>query len=588
MRRTARDFTTGAPAAGPRRPRRRAGRRAGRRPRCVRDRRRLGAGDRGRTGAARRRPGRASPHDLARYEWVVVTSANGARAILAAAERVLDAARGAPLGGDRRRDPARVLDARGIEVELQPSRAQRDRLSPRSCRVGPGRPGPRRSGRPRRRRAAGRPSGARRRGRRRRRLPDARGARARPGALLRRAIDGRSDRRRSCSRAARPSAAWSRLPRPSRHRCHGSIPAVCIGPETADEARRGRVSRPRRGPDARTPRALAATTAAALCRPATGDPMTLDLEAPPVRSPTVGVPDVGSTVRPRRLRRTPALRALVRETRLHPSMLVAPLFVRPGSGHPGADRVDARAGPALARRRRRGGRPARRARRRRRHPVRPARGEGRRSARGRRPTTGSSRTRSGRIRALELPLVTIADTCLCEYTDHGHCGPLARGRQRRQRRRRSAGSPRPRSARRGPAPTSSRPSAMMDGQVAAIRAALDARRLRARPRSWPTRRSTPRPSTARSARRPTARPRSATGAATRWTRPTAARRCARWPSTSPRAPTSCSSSRPCPASTSSPPPGPASTCRSPPTRCRASTRCSPPPPSAAGSTGAGR
>jgi porphobilinogen synthase len=30
-----------------------------------------------------------------------------------------------------------------------------------------------------------------------------------------------------------------------------------------------------------------------------------------------------------------------------------------------------------------------------------------------------------RIRALELPLVTIADTCLCEYTDHGHCGPLA-------------------------------------------------------------------------------------------------------------------------------------------------------------------
>src|SRR5690242_19278869 len=36
------------------------------------------------------------------------------------------------------------------------------------------------------------------------------------------------------------------------------------------------------------------------------------------------------TARPRRLRRTPALRALVRETRLHPSMLVAPLFVLPG------------------------------------------------------------------------------------------------------------------------------------------------------------------------------------------------------------------------------------------------------------------
>ena len=32
--------------------------------------------------------------------------------------------------------------------------------------------------------------------------------------------------------------------------------------------------------------------------------------------------------RGRRLRRTPALRALVRETRLDPAMLVAPLFVR--------------------------------------------------------------------------------------------------------------------------------------------------------------------------------------------------------------------------------------------------------------------
>ena len=36
--------------------------------------------------------------------------------------------------------------------------------------------------------------------------------------------------------------------------------------------------------------------------------------------------------RPRRLRRTPAMRAFVRETRLHASMLAAPLFVCPGSG----------------------------------------------------------------------------------------------------------------------------------------------------------------------------------------------------------------------------------------------------------------
>ena len=36
--------------------------------------------------------------------------------------------------------------------------------------------------------------------------------------------------------------------------------------------------------------------------------------------------------RPRRLRRTEALRRLVRETHLQPSQLVLPLFVRSGSG----------------------------------------------------------------------------------------------------------------------------------------------------------------------------------------------------------------------------------------------------------------
>jgi porphobilinogen synthase len=36
--------------------------------------------------------------------------------------------------------------------------------------------------------------------------------------------------------------------------------------------------------------------------------------------------------RPRRLRRTDALRRLVRETRLEPSQFVLPLFVRSGAG----------------------------------------------------------------------------------------------------------------------------------------------------------------------------------------------------------------------------------------------------------------
>ena len=58
--------------------------------------------------------------------------------------------------------------------------------------------------------------------------------------------------------------------------------------------------------------------------------MTLDLEAPPSTRPAAAAES--RPVRPRRMRRTPALRALVRETRLHPSMLVAPLFVQPGVG----------------------------------------------------------------------------------------------------------------------------------------------------------------------------------------------------------------------------------------------------------------
>ena len=144
----------------------------------------------------------------------------------------------------------------------------------------------------------------------------------------------------------------------------------------------------------------------------------------------------------------------------------------------------------------------------------------------------------------------IADTCLCEYTDHGHCGPLRADGTRRQRR-----GARPRSPR--TAVSQARAGADIvaperdDGRPGRARSAPPSTPPGSpRPRSWPTRRSTPRPSTGRSARRPTAPRRSATGAATRWTRPTAARRSARWRSTSPRAPTSCWSSRRCRGSTS--------------------------------------
>jgi porphobilinogen synthase len=78
-----------------------------------------------------------------------------------------------------------------------------------------------------------------------------------------------------------------------------------------------------------------------------------------------------------------------------------------------------------------------------------------------------------RIGPLGLPLVTIADTCLCEYTDHGHCGPLAADGSVDNdaalvRLAETAIS----QARAGADMVA--PSAMMDGQVAAIRAALDA------------------------------------------------------------------------------------------------------------------
>ncbi len=197
--------------------------------------------------------------------------------------------------------------------------------------------------------------------------------------------------------------------------------------------------------------------------------MTLDLETPPSPAPTAS--RVSLPVRPRRLRRTPALRALVRETRLHPSMLIAPMFVRAGSGvrEPiGSMPGQARLSPDLA-------------------AVEASRlaelGVGGVILFGlpeSKDTLGSGASDEDgivqdafrRIRALELPLVTIADTCLCEYTDHGHCGPLA-----------ADGSVDNDAALTRLAETAVSqaqagadivaPSAMIDGQVAAIRTALD-------------------------------------------------------------------------------------------------------------------
>jgi len=178
------------------------------------------------------------------------------------------------------------------------------------------------------------------------------------------------------------------------------------------------------------------------------------------------------TFRGRRLRRTPALRGLVRETRLHPSMLVAPLFVRPGTGireeigsMPGQHRLSV---DELAREAERlleagvravllFGLPE----------TKDADGSGAWIDNG---IVQTAVRELRRVAGDELAI--IADVCLCEYTSHGHCGVL-RGSSV------DNDATLPLLARAAASLAEARadvvaPSAMMDGQVAAIRSGLDA------------------------------------------------------------------------------------------------------------------
>jgi len=196
---------------------------------------------------------------------------------------------------------------------------------------------------------------------------------------------------------------------------------------------------------------------------------------PAVDRPVSDRPDDPSPVGPvrlRRLRRTMGLRSLVRETRLHPAMLVAPLFVEPGSGvhtpiasMPGVFRMS----PDVA-----------------------AEETARLDALGvggvilfglpesKDPFGSGAGAEDGvvqqalrRIRSLDARIVAIADTCLCEYTDHGHCGPLAAdGSVDNDAAVARLAAVALSQARAGADIVA--PSAMMDGQVAAIRRALDA------------------------------------------------------------------------------------------------------------------
>jgi porphobilinogen synthase len=180
--------------------------------------------------------------------------------------------------------------------------------------------------------------------------------------------------------------------------------------------------------------------------------------------------------RPRRLRTSPALRRLVSEHRLHPAQLVLPVFVREGitapqpiSSMPGVvqhtreslvqaavEAADAGVGGLML-----FGVPA----------VRDATGSG---------ADDPDGILNAALRevadAVGDRTVVMADLCLDEFTDHGHCGVLdAGGRVDNDATLERYASMALAQARSGAAVLGL--SGMMDGQVAAVRAALDAEGL---------------------------------------------------------------------------------------------------------------
>jgi len=183
--------------------------------------------------------------------------------------------------------------------------------------------------------------------------------------------------------------------------------------------------------------------------------------------PAVPVP---GPERPRRTRTSPAMRNLVRETRVDPAQLIAPLFVIPG-------RNEQHEIPSLkGHHRLTPDRALREAHRLAELGVggvllfgipekKDADGSGAADPAGPVPETLRLICGEG------LPLVLAADVCLCEYTAHGHCGVLAGESVDND-----ATLPRLSAAAVAYADAGADvlgPSAMMDGQVAALRAGLD-------------------------------------------------------------------------------------------------------------------
>jgi porphobilinogen synthase len=183
-----------------------------------------------------------------------------------------------------------------------------------------------------------------------------------------------------------------------------------------------------------------------------------------------GPANVGS-VRLRRLRRTAALRELFREIDVDPDRLVYPVFVRPGAGAPepvpsmpGVDRHSVERIGRSAKSWYESG-------------VRSLLLFG--TARRKSPEGTEAWAKDGivptAIRAIKKAapeLVVCSDVCLCAYTSHGHCGVVAPGGAV-DNDRSLEGLARTAVAHAQAGADLVAPSAMMDGQVAHLRAALD-------------------------------------------------------------------------------------------------------------------
>ncbi|MFF4987919.1 porphobilinogen synthase [Streptosporangium saharense] len=177
--------------------------------------------------------------------------------------------------------------------------------------------------------------------------------------------------------------------------------------------------------------------------------------------------------RPRRLRRTAAMRRMVAGTRLHPSELVLPVFVKEGIDEPSP--VTSMPGVLQHTR----------------DSLLKAANEAAQAGVGGLILFGVPEVKDARGSAADDPegivqravadlvaevgdaLVVMTDTCLDEFTDHGHCGVLTPdGEVDNDATLERYAAAAVAQARAGSQVIA--PSGMMDGQVAAIRAALDA------------------------------------------------------------------------------------------------------------------